>query len=188
VSDPLSYNTHNWETGDTKKFKDGAYHLTTPNGSALSVLADPVPPKTATITVTAQAISGDFGDPFNLYGIVLRYNSNKDKTTFYAFQLSNSPDGDTPSKYHFQKYDSSQTPQWPDDLWTGQVGNEVHQGKGQSNTFKVVADKDHFTFYVNNTKVGDVKDGTFADGQMGLYVNLKGNTEVAFKNLLVTKK
>ena len=47
---------------------------------------------------------------------------------------------------------------------------------------------DTFTITVNGKKLGTtIKDNSYRDGTVGMIVNLKG-TEVAFKDLLITRQ
>jgi serine/threonine protein kinase len=192
LTDPLSRNIHNWPilTGGPMiyEFVNGAYHIT--NNDSTRVAPAILPGLTLkgpfAYTLTMEEIKGDDTSVNNEFGMIFRariQNTNsRTISTFYSFEVLNKPGGE----YQFWKYDDSKgtsvTP-WTQ-LWHHDFGNEFHEGQGPKsiNIFKIFADGKTFTLQVNGKQVGTVQDSSFASGQVGMLVNLKG-TEVAFSNL-----
>jgi hypothetical protein len=139
-------------------------------------------------TLTMQEVKGDDTSIYNSFGMILRYNQrttgNQTISTFYSFEVVNTPGGE----YRFYKYDSSQANPWTL-IWHQVFGHEYHQGAGpgNTNTFKVFANGSSFSFTVNGHTIGSATDGSYKSGNVGMLVNLAG-TEVAFTNLLITRK
>jgi hypothetical protein len=195
LSDPLTSNIHNWPVipADVYAFKDGAYHITDrgDNGRATVLQARPFTGPLV-YTLTAEEINGDDGSPNNSFGMILRFNqqnqNNKTVTTFYSFEVVNTNGGE----YQFWKYDDTQVTAgqspWTE-VWHQAFGTEFHQGHGAKsvNTFKIAANGAKFAITVNGKLVGAaVQDAALTSGTVGMIVNLNG-TEVAFKDLLLTR-
>jgi serine/threonine protein kinase len=190
--DPLDHNVNSWPVGNdgaaSHDFKDGAYHIfvtSDKGGGAILTNFTDKPDQRIVYSLTMQEIKGNDGMANNTFGLVFRHNQKNGVTTFYSFEVENTKNG----QYHFWKYDGSK--QGPDawkDLWHGPFADEYHMGQGDKavNTFKIVLNKDSFTFNVNGKELTTVKDGSFTSGGMGMIVNLK-DTEVAFKNLMITR-
>ncbi|MBO0791867.1 MAG: protein kinase [Ktedonobacteraceae bacterium] len=199
VQDALDKNTNGWPTtpSDTASyaFKDGAYHITVSSdkggGAAILPRFTEDPGQLIVYTLTAQEIKGNDGVANNTFGLIFRYNQQqvggKTISTFYSFEVENTKNGN----YRLWKYDGSKgngADAWKD-LWHARFGSEFHQGQGAkaTNVFKIFLNKDTFTFSMNGKMLkGSVKDSSYTKGQIGMMVNLKG-TEVAFKNLAVTR-
>ena len=195
LSDPLSQNIHNWPSSPTATanyvFTGGAYHITNLGDTGTAVIL-PAVSYTGPIgyTLTMQEIKGDDTSQNNSFGMIIRSSTHnqggKTVTTFYSFEVVNIPGGE----YRFYKYDDSQGPSgsvWTE-LWHQSFSSEFHEGHGLKsiNTVKIFANGSSFTFTVNGKKVGQVQDRSFANGGVGMLVNLKG-TEVAFSNMLITR-
>ena len=195
LDDPLSTNTNNWLTtpANVYAFKDGAYHITDlgDNGRATVLQSAPFAGAIG-YTLTMEEIKGDDASPNNSFGMIMRFNQQmKGKTTittFYSFEVVNSKGGE----YQFWKYDdtkgaSAANAPWTK-LWHQPLGNEFHQGHGlqNTNTVKVFMNGAKFTITVNGKVMTTVTDASLASGTVGMIVNLNG-TEVAFKNLLLTR-
>ncbi|MFL5628693.1 MAG: hypothetical protein ACJ788_24190, partial [Ktedonobacteraceae bacterium] len=194
LADPLNQNIHNWPVSTTGNkhyvFVNGAYHITDndPVQSAPAILPDLVLKGPFVYSLKMDEIKGDDTSINNSFGMILRLSSHtvrgKNVVTFYCFEVVNNSDG----KYQFVKYDSSSKASTPwVSIWQHPFGREFHQGHGpkNANTFKIVANGKHFTFFVNGKQVGTAQDSSLTAGEIGMLVNLKG-TEVAFSNLLLT--
>jgi serine/threonine protein kinase len=195
LSDPMASNIHNWPlmtSGSMQYvFKDGAYHITDNdnNRGAPAILSGVPLPSSFVYTLTMEEIKGDDTSVNNEFGMIFRatiVNKNgKTITRFYSLEVVNESGGE----YQFWKYDDSQGPN--SNLWlkisSHQFGNEFHVGHGPKsiNTFKLIANGKNFTLVVNGKKAWTFQDGSFANGGVGMLVNLEG-TEVAFSNLLLT--
>ncbi len=191
LSDPLSQNVHNWLTSpaDVYAFKDGAYHITdrATSGRA-TVLQGRVYAEPLGYTLTMEEITGDDTSTSNSFGMIIRFSqqtrNGKTVTTFYSFEVVNVKGGE----YQFWKYDDSQANSPWSELWHQPFAGEFHQGHGPQsvNTVKIFANGKNFTFTVNGTLIKTVQDGSLTGGTIGMIVNYNG-TEVAFKNLLLTR-
>lgn len=192
LSDPLDQNMHNWLTSppDVYAFKNGAYHITDrgDNGRATVLQASPVAGPLG-YTLTMEQVQGQTSDT-NSFGMLFRFGQKtqggKTITTFYSFEVVNNKGG----QYQFWLYndgDAKATSPWKK-IWSQPFGNEFHQGLGDNatNTIKIFMDGNKFSFTVNGKMVKTVQDGTLQSGQVGMIVNQNG-TEVAFKNLLLTR-
>ncbi len=195
LDDPLNTNTNNWLTtpATVYAFKDGAYHITDQGDNGRATVLQSAPFAGAIgYTLTMDEIKGDDTSPNNSFGMIMRFNQQtKGKTTittFYSFEVVNSKGGE----YQFWKYDdtkggSAANAPWTK-LWHQAFGSEFHQGHGiqNTNTVKVFMNGAKFTITVNGKVMTTVQDASLASGTVGMIVNLNG-TEVAFKNLLLTR-
>ncbi len=192
LSDPLDQNMHNWLTSpaDVYAFKNGAYHITDrgDNGRATVLQANPVDGPMG-YTLTMQEVAGKAGDT-DSFGMLFRFSQKtqggKTVTTFYSFEVVNMKGG----QYQFWLYndgDAKATSPWKK-LWSQNFGAEFHQGQGDkaSNTAKIFMNGNKFTFTINGKEMKTVQDDGLKSGQVGMIVNQNG-TEVAFKNLLLTR-
>ncbi len=195
LSDPLSQNIHNWPSSPTATanyvFTGGAYHITNLGDTGTAVVL-PAVSYTGPIgyTLTMREIKGDDTSQNNSFGLIIRSSTRnqggKTVTTFYSFEAVNVPGGE----YRFYKYNDSQGSSgsvWTE-LWHQTFGGEFHEGQGPKsiNAVKIFANGSTFAFTVNGKKVGQIQDHSFANGGVGMLVNLKG-TEVAFSNMLITR-
>ncbi len=195
LDDPLSTNTNNWLTSPASvyAFKNGAYHITDQGQNGRATVLQSAPFAGALgYTLTMDEIKGDDTSPNNSFGMIMRFTQQmKGKatiTTFYSFEVVNSKSGE----YQFWKYDDSKgaaTPNAPwTKLWHQPLGSEFHEGQGvkNTNTVKVFMNGAKFTITVNGKVLTTVQDASLTSGTVGMIVNLSG-TEVAFKNLLLTR-
>ena len=197
-SDPLDHNAYNWSINpaNTFAFKDGAYHITAQdnNFGSATVLQNHVFASNIVYSLTMQEINGDDTNTTNSFGMIFRFtqqNKNNSKNqpiiTFYTFEVVNVKGGE----YQFWKYDNTNVDKPWQEINNGHLpfGNEFHQGHGAqaTNTINIAMHGDQFTVSVNGTKLNQTfQDGSLSMGMVGMLVNLK-NTEVAFKNLVITK-
>jgi Serine/threonine protein kinase len=187
LSDPLNRNIHNWPDGPNSKFKNGAYHVIDSGDKGKAVLIAGQNYSNLAYTITMQEIKGDDTSTKNIFGMIFRFNQQTEKgqqvTRFYSFEVVNTNGGE----YQFWLYDSSKTNQWTE-IKNGHLpfGKEYHQGKA-ANTIEVTMKGSTFTVFVNKTQLKQTfTDSTIKNGTVGMIVNNDG-TEVAFKNLLLTK-
>jgi len=193
LSDPLSLNTHNWPVGSqgwyTCSFESGAYHILNRDKtrSASALLPGETILSPFTYSLAMQQVQGDETLLNNLFGMILDASIQNVQGTqidrFYAFEILNKAGG----QYQFWKYDNSKSGNPWKALWTQNFGKEFSQGSGpaHSNIVKIIATGSSFSFLVNGTQVGTLKDRSFSSGSLGMLVNLNG-AEVAFSHLLVT--
>ncbi len=188
--DSLSSNINGWLTTppDVYAFKDGAYHITDRHDSGTAtVLQGQNFTGPLGYTLTMEEINGDDTSAINSFGMIMRFNQYKQNgktiTTFYSFEIVNTQGGE----YQFWKYDNSQASPWTE-IWHQPFGTEFHEGHGPKsvNTVKIYANGSNFAFAVNGKVVKTLQDSSLKSGTIGMIVNLNG-TEVAFKNLLLTK-
>jgi serine/threonine protein kinase len=192
LEDPLTDHIHNWPLVNRGPleyiFENGAYHVIVndKDNSALPLLPGETFSGPIGYTVTMQEVKGDDTSPYNWFGIVLRYSEHKQNgntvKTFYVFDYEPA-DG----IYQFRMYNSgfgADASAWSD-IWHTQKGREYHTGHGAKNTIKVFSNGDNFTFFVNGKRVGEARDNSLSNGQIGMVVNQQG-AEVAFSNLILT--
>ncbi|WP_126579101.1 serine/threonine protein kinase [Tengunoibacter tsumagoiensis] len=193
LADALDQNRNNWPVapGDIYSFKAGAYHIANNQDKAQAALLGTKSfPNQMSYQMTMQEVNGDDASPENAFGMIFRCNQrkvgNKTITTFYTFEVLNTRQG---GEYEFWKFDEANT----DTPWSmindGKLafGNEFHQGKDQGNTIKIAMNGDKFTIIVNGTTLSKTfQDGSYTGGTIGMIVHHKG-TEVAFKDLLLSK-
>jgi serine/threonine protein kinase len=194
LSDALSQNLHNWPVGSqgwyTCSFEGGAYHIMNndKNRSAPALLPGQAINSPFTYSLTMEQIKGNETVLNNLFGMILDASiqsvQGRQIDRFYAFEILNKTGG----QYQFWKYDNSKSGNPWKSLWTRNFGKEFSQGSGpaHSNTVKIIATGTNFTFAVNGTQVGTLKDNSFTGGSLGMLVNLNG-AEVAFSHFLVTR-
>jgi serine/threonine protein kinase len=194
LADALDHNSHNWLVGTYNNhifgFENGAYHIVnnSSNQLAIALLPDEDVPEPFTYTLTMTEVKGDdlttAANKLNLFGLVFRYNQkDQNNQAFYCFEVKPT---NSNAEYQFRKYDSSQSDPWSV-LWHQPLGSEYHTGQGSTNTntVKVVANGNNFTFVVNGKQVGTSSDNSLQHGQIGMLVNQVG-AEIAFSNLLLT--
>ncbi|GCE11381.1 serine/threonine protein kinase [Tengunoibacter tsumagoiensis] len=201
MADAMSSNIHSWnitsKNNHTYEFKDGTYHIGDfdKENIAFSTLPDDDIPANLTYKISMYEVKGDDTNTFNSFGLMIRFNEQqqdgKSHVTFYAFKVFNTTSKTKGTKvYKFLKFDSNGKTvddQW-NELWKGDIGDEYHMGQGtdNTNTLKIVANADKFTFFVNDKNVGSAQDGAYPNGRIGMEVDNNG-TEVAFKDLLLTR-
>ncbi len=193
--DPLSQNIRSWTVTSSGsilyQFKDQAYHITNNDAArvAPALLAGENLNQAFAYTLTMEEIHGDTTSVNNEFGMILRFSSlqknGKQVVNFYTFEVLNKKGGE----YQFWKYDNSQgatVSPWKE-LAHHAFGAEYHEGLGSANinTFKLLENGKNFTLTVNGKQAWTAQDGSFASGQVGMLVNLKG-TEVAFSDLRLT--
>ncbi|GER87065.1 hypothetical protein KDW_12270 [Dictyobacter vulcani] len=190
VTDPLDKNNNGWRTNPANlySFKNGAYHIAVQGDKGSGAI---LPGKSydgpITYRLTMQEIKGNDNDAGNTFGMIFRFNqqnkNGKTNTTFYTFEVANTKG----KEYKLWRYDDSQTNPWTTvKNGTLAMGNEFHLGK-QANTIEIAMNADKFTVTVNGKKLPKVfQDNTYKNGTVGMTVNMNG-TEVAFKNLLLTR-
>lgn len=192
LTDALSENIHNFPISKNEFFQNNAYHIANTDGNAVAVvLAGQVFTIPNAYTLSMWEVKGDDTSTNNSFGMIMRFSQQKKGTktvtTFYSFEVVNTNGGE----YRFYKYDDSQgspSKAWTE-LWHMSFGHEYHQGQGvnKTNTIRIYQNGPNFSFTVNGKGIGNTHDGTLTSGMVGMLVNLKG-TEVAFSNMLITRK
>ncbi|BCL82912.1 serine/threonine protein kinase [Ktedonobacteria bacterium brp13] len=191
LNDPLDKNINGWPDTPASKytFKNGAYHIIDTGNQGNGVILPGQNYTNLSYTVTMQEIKGDDTSTDNSFGVIFRFNQQTVKSTvitrFYSLEVVNTKGG----QYQFWMYDSSK----PDSSkWTKikngtlAFGKEYHQGKA-ANTITISMKGSVFTISVNGTQLKQTfTDSTLKSGTLGMIVNNNG-TEVAYKNLLLTK-
>ena len=126
-------------------------------------------------TLEADAVQVT-GSPESSYGVLFRMSSPSE---FYRFAIR----GD--GLYMIERHDPDG---WTRFMKDWEPTNAIHQGAGQNNHLKVIAEGDTFSFYVNDIVVAQISDGRYAQGNIALDAGTFGQTnlQVAFDNVLVT--
>ena len=151
-------------------YQNGAYHITVNDidwvawGNPYAYFTDFV------LEVEATQVSGTDD---NDVGVLLRY---VDVDNFYRFEISG--DG-------YYSFDLMEDDEWTTLIdWTDTPA--IRQGNS-TNTITVVCDGDLFTFYVNGEYLDECRDGTFAEGDIGLLAGTieEAPVHIAFDNVRV---
>ena len=126
-----------------------------------------------TLDVDAMPLAGPDD---NDYGVIVRH---VDDDNFYRFEIS----GD--GYFNVQKRVKGKWEKLVPD-WT--ASEAIRKGKAP-NHLRVVCAKSSLTFYVNQVQLAQVNDGSFARGQVGLFVGTlaQPGVQAAFDNLKVSK-
>ena len=132
-------------------------------------------PAFANFTLEVEAVQVT-GSPESSYGVLFRMNS---PTEFYRFAIR----GD--GLYMIERHDPDG---WTRFMTDWQSTPAIHQGMGQLNQIKVVAEGSAMAFYVNDLLVTQISDGRYAQGNIALDAGTFGQTnlQVAFDDVLVT--
>ena len=154
----------------TVGYEDGKYHITDlrENDVASSWLTRSFSDFVMEVEATQEG-----GPDDNDYGVILR---RVDQDNYYRFKISGTGD------YGFDKWEDSG---WIDIIpWTR--SNAINTGEA-TNVIKVECNGDKFTFYVNDIKLGDCTDNSFASGKIGLEAGTydTANVHVSFDNFKV---
>lgn len=120
------------------------------------------------------------GPDNNGYGMMFRIDDNRDD--FYLFKIS----GD--GYVWIGKYIGGGAEVEPmiGDHWFESPA--IHRGTDEKNTLRVNAEGGNLIFFVNDQEVGRVTDNSFANGDIGLWVESfgQGGVQVDFDNFSVT--
>jgi hypothetical protein len=125
-------------------------------------------------TILEVEATQESGPNDNVYGVVFR---KVDWSNFYQFIIS----GD--GYYQFAKYKGGK---W-DFVSPWKKSNAIHTGNA-TNLIKVICNGDKFSFYVNDIKVDDYKDGSFGSGMIGFTAGTEyaeGPVTIGFDNLKI---
>lgn len=170
VQDPLTKRSTRWAEDQDCSMRDDGYHVT---GNNICFLAG-APIRDSYITVTILQIAGveDLS-----YGVTLRRAS---AGNYYSFEIDGS------GRWYFYKsaLDSNDAPVLT--LLASHDDNpSINKGLFHSNTLQVRATGSHFEFFVNNVKVGQANDASYAQGTIGLGSN--DQLEVVYTNFILTQ-
>jgi serine/threonine protein kinase len=128
------------------------------------------------ITAQAMLMHGD------LYGLIFRLSPLS--KSFYVLELNSQGD------YRFVLAQGSNPLNWLTLIdWTH--SSAITSGYGQTNTFLVMATRNHFRFYINKQLiVSSFSDSTYASGMIGFLAggDSNGGTEATFSNIWVFQK
>lgn len=126
-----------------------------------------------TVEVDAIQITGS---PESSYGVLFRMTNPSE---FYRFAIR----GD--GLYMIERHDPDG---WTRFMKDWEPSSAIHQGAGQNNRIKVIAEGGAFSFYVNNIIIAQINDSRYAQGNIALDAGTFGQTnlQVAFDNVLVT--
>jgi hypothetical protein len=150
--------------------RDDGYHVT---DNHICFMAG-VPSKDSYITVTALQVAGVqvAGVEDLSYGVSLRRVA---AGYYYSFEIDGSGNW-----YFYKATDSVLT------LLASHSDNpSINKGLFHANTLQVRATGKRFEFFVNNVKVGQVNDSSYAEGTVGLGSN--DQVEVIYTNFILTQ-
>lgn len=165
--DALTSSSHdgNWPNDSNCIFASDGYHVK--GGYLCYAPTDDV--SNGTISVNAKQTNGDITQG---YGLVLRRAS---KGNYYIFVI------DSNGKWAFYKLVNDSATAVKDFT----ASSAIHSGLNASNALKVTMSGSSFTFYVNDTQVGEATDSTFTSGLSG--VAGADSSEVVYTSFKIIK-
>jgi hypothetical protein len=170
LQDPLTRQSSRWPQQQDCAMRDDGYHIT---ANSICFLAG-APIKDSYITVTVTQVSGV--DDLS-YGITLR---RMDKGDYYSFEIDGS------GRWYFYKAAIDAGGSSVLTLLASRDMNpSIHKGLNQLNTLQVRATGSRFEFFVNDVKVGQASDSSYAEGVVGLGGN--DQLEVVYTNFILTQ-
>jgi len=170
VQDPLTKRSTRWPEEQNCSMRDDGYHIT--DNSICFMAGAPIRDSYITVTVLQVAGVEDLS-----YGISLR---RVDKSNYYSFEI------DASGRWYFYKSaaDTNGAPVLT--LLASHADNpSIKKGLFHANTLQVRATGSRFEFFVNNVKVGQVNDSSYAEGAVGLGGN--DQLEVVYTNFILTQ-
>jgi hypothetical protein len=165
LQDPLTKRSTRWTGQQNCSIREDGYHITDNNICYLA--GAPIRDSYITVTVVQTVGVDDLS-----YGITLR---RADKGSYYSFEIDGSGNW-----YFYKAADSVLT------LLASHAANpSINKGLHVANTLQVRATGRHFEFFVNDVKVGQVDDSSYAEGVIGLGSN--DQLEVVYTNFILSQ-
>lgn len=165
LQDPLTKRSSRWPEQQDCSMRDDGYHIT--SNSICFLAGAPITDSFVTVTVAQTAGVNDLS-----YGVTLR---RANKGDYYSFEIDGS------GHWYFYKAADSVLI-----LLASHAPNpSIHTGLLQPNTLQVRANGQRFEFFVNDVKVGQVNDSTYAEGVIGLGGN--DQLEVVYTNFTLSQ-
>jgi hypothetical protein len=170
VQDPLTKRSTRWPEEQDCSMRADGYHVT---DNHICFMAG-APLRDSYITVTVLQIAGV--DDLS-YGISLR---RVDRSNYYSFEIDGS------GRWYFYKAAVDANGAAVLTLLASHADNpSINKGPFHANTLQVRATGSRFEFFVNNVKVGQVNDSSYAEGTVGLGGN--DQVEVIYTNFIITQ-
>jgi hypothetical protein len=170
LQDPLTKRSTRWPEQQDCSMREDGYHITANNICFLA--GAPIRDGYVTVTVMQMAGVEDLS-----YGVTLRRAS---KGNYYSFEIDGS------GRWYFYKAAVDSNGASVLTLLAGHTANPaIHKGKFEQNTLQVRATGQQFEFFVNDVKVGQVNDSSYAEGTIGLGGN--DQLEVVYTNFILTQ-
>ncbi len=173
--DNLTTNTNNRWTEDAIHcvFAGNSYHVKLTQANFLQQCALSTPQMSnASVQVDVNLLSGTNA------GMLLRVNGEQ----FYDFEINGQ------GQFFFRRHDPGAGSNYVY-LYQKAASAAIAQN-GQKNTLSVIANDNDFRLYINSVFVGEVRDGTYAHGQLALATGTIAPTnvgEASFNNLQIYK-
>jgi hypothetical protein len=170
VQDPLTKRSTRWPEEQNCAMRDDGYHIT--DNSICFLAGAPIRDNYITVTVLQIAGVDDLS-----YGVSLRRAATGN---YYSFEIDGS------GRWYFYKsaVESNGTPVLT--LLASHAENpSIKKGLFHANTLQVRATGSRFEFFVNNVKVGQANDSSYAGGAVGLGGN--DQLEVVYTNFILTQ-
>jgi eukaryotic-like serine/threonine-protein kinase len=181
--DPLSDNSHNWDVNSDKfgtcAFTGGAYHVNAiqqPSKGQQPGKGCRLPSANASdfaYQVQMTIVKGNGG------GIFFRDDNKGNGYYFFIGQNGT---------YEFGTYHGCDNCTFSTNILHSSSSSVINTGLNQPNLVAVVASGSTFDLYVNKHKIDSVSDGTYSQGQIGVFASVEnGPTEVVFSYAMVWK-
>jgi hypothetical protein len=152
LNDPLSgQDANNWpDDGTNCTFQNNVYFVAANTANSLQPCIAATPQySNAAIQVDVTLITAADA------GLIFRANASQNQ--FYDFEVTNQGE-------FYLRYFTNNKPTF----LIQKTASNVIQGVSSKNTLLVIANGDDFQLFINGTLVGEIHDGTFASGQVGV--------------------
>ncbi len=171
-SDPASGWLAESDASAEVEYRDGVMHILVQAPNSLAWAAAEREFSDFRVTVEATQVGGPDN---NEYGMLARM---QDTDHFYCFSIS----GD--GYYLISKYDGEEWELLSGDDWLS--SDAIHLGTA-TNLLEIVCQGATMTFFVNGVQLAQVRDGSYARGDIGLYAGsfFEPGVNVHFDNLHV---
>lgn len=171
LNDPLSGpDSNNWPNdGVSCSFTNGSYHAAANHSNTLQpCISSSLQYGDAAYQVDVTLNSGDDAG--------LLFRTSADGNQFYDFEITSQ--GQFYFRYRANNKYTSLIPN---------TASSAIQGTGNKNTLLVIAQSNHFQFFINGTFVGEASDGTFSSGQVGVAAGTlaASSADAGFANLKI---
>jgi hypothetical protein len=160
----MSAPSNQWARSARSYFGNGGFEI---NGAWL-VIAPASALKDGTVSVRLKQLGGATDE---FYGLVARVQSS---ASYYVLGIS----GDQRWTFLLVKNGAHTA------LVPPTTDAHINRGPNNTNEIAIRMHGDHFTLYANGTELGQVDDGTYQSGKMGI-VNVVGRLDVVYNDFKV---
>jgi serine/threonine protein kinase len=180
-TDSMTTPGNGWvDDGSQCYFTPQGYHVHTPSAHEVAWCYSSIQSfSNVVITAQAQLLHGD------TCGLLFRLSPTSRQ--FYVLEINNQ------GEFRFVRASGNNPLNWLTLIdWT--LSNAILKGYNQTNTFLIVANGSHFSFYINKQLIvssySDISGSAFTSGLIGFLIggDSAGGTEAVFSNIWVFQK